>query len=301
MNQSTIKSFITIVEERSISKAAQKLHVSQSALSQQLKQLEEEMDTLLLLRSNQGVSLTKSGELFFSYAQIFEDLYKKMQTEMELLDHQSISVIRVTSSTSICEYLVPCALTVYQRKNPSVRFNNTCSYTEDVLEDIRNFRADIGFISQEQDNDRDLIVHKLMDNRLAIISSPKNKAIGQVRSLSELARMNLLLCPSRSGLRGVIDKAFSDNGVSPESLNIIMEMGSLEALKASVANDDGISIVPYVTIKKELYLDMLKQHVIPDVEISCPVSIVYHRSSLQKPELYTFIDFMLHQGKKSFC
>jgi len=301
LNQSTIKYFLNIVEEKSISKAAQKLHMSQSALSQQLKQLEEEMDTLLLERSNHGISLTKSGDLFYCYAQIFEELYEKMRSEMELLKHRSISVIRVSSSTSICEYLVPCALTAYQRRNPSIRFNNICNYTEEVLEDVRNFRSDIGFISQEKGSDEDLFVHKLMDNRLAIISSPKNRAIEEIRSLCELANMNLLLCPKKSGLRGIIDKAFSDNGVSPEKLNVVMEMGSLEALKASVANDDGVSIVPYVTIKKELYLEMLKQHIIPDVDMSCPVSIVYHRSSLQMPELDSFIEFMLHEGKDSFC
>ncbi len=301
MNQASIKSFINIVEEKSISRAAQRLHMSQSALSQQIKQMEEELDTLLLLRSNQGVSLTKSGELFYNYAQIFEDLYSKLQEEMRLLQHEAISVIKVTSSTSICEYLVPCALNIYQRKNPSVRFNNTCNYTQNVLEEIQSFRADIGFISQERVDEGDLICRKMTDNALVIISSPQNTEIEKIKSLRDLSQLNLLLGPRQSGLRQTIERAFSDGGIPPEDLNIAMELGSIEALKASVINDDGISIVPYVTIKKEIYLNLLKQHSIPGIDLKCPVSIVYHGASLQKPELYTFIDFMLHRGKESFC
>ncbi|WP_446715322.1 LysR family transcriptional regulator [Caloramator sp. Dgby_cultured_2] len=94
----------------------QKLHITQSALSQQLQNIEKELNCELLKRSNKGVELTQEGEIIFSYAETIIELYNNMLSDIDKIKNDSLKEIKISSCSSVSEYLLPCTIHVY--KNP---------------------------------------------------------------------------------------------------------------------------------------------------------------------------------------
>ncbi|MFX0550058.1 LysR substrate-binding domain-containing protein [Hathewaya histolytica] len=300
MNIFNISSFIEIVNECSISKAATKLHMSQSALSQQLKSLENDLNCKLLERSNRGVITTKEGTIVYKYSEIFLELFKNMQKEIEEVNIPEFKDIKIASSNSICEYLIPCTLYTYRKKYRNIRFITKCDYTKNVTKDILRYKADVGFTSMTI-YDKDLICTKLNENDLVIIYSPNNKEMDNVKTLKDIINMSFLIGPEESGIRKSIENIFANNNISLNKVNIYIELGSIEAIKTSVIKNHGISIVPYVAVKKELYLGTLKTKEIDNLSLKCDICMIYRKNHVHEEHIKKFIEYMKELGKYTFC
>lgn len=273
MNIFNLSSFIEVVNENSISKAANKLHISQSALSQQLKSLENDLNCKLLERSNRGAFTTGEGNILYKYSEIFLDLFEEMKKEIREVNIPEIKDIKLASSNSICEYLIPCTLYTYRKNCRDIRFITKCDYTKNVEKDILNYKADVGFTAIYINN-KDLICNKLKENDLVIIYSPNNEEINNLNTLKDIANMNLLLGPKESGMRKSIENIFINNNIPLNKININMELGSIQAIKTSVIENHGISIVPYIAVKKELYLGTLKTKEIQGLKLKCDICMI---------------------------
>ncbi|MBU5439689.1 LysR family transcriptional regulator [Tissierella sp. MSJ-40] len=300
MNIFNLSSFIEIVNENSISKAAAKLHMSQSALSQQLKILENDLNCKLLERSNRGVVTTEEGDIVYRYSEIFLELYKNMEKEIEEVKVPEFKDIKIASSNSMCEYLIPCTLYTYRKKDRNIRFVTKCDYTKNVIEDILKYKADVGFITMAIE-DKDLVCTKLNDNDLVLIYSPNNKEVDKAKTLEDIASIGFLIGPEESGIRKAIENIFISNNISFENVNIHMELGSIEAIKTSVIENHGISIVPYVTVKKELYLGTLKTKEIEGISLKCDICMIYQKNYQHEEHINKFIEYMNKFGKDTFC
>lgn len=300
MNIYNLASFIEIVKESSISKAATKLHMTQSALSQQLKAIENDLDTKLLVRSNRGVAPTEAGNIVFKYSEIFLDLHDNMMKEIEDSKRLELKEIKIASSNSVCEYLIPCTLYTYRRKDKNIKFTTKCDYTKNVVDLVQSYRSDVGFITMNVDLP-DLVCTKLQDNDLVVIYSPQNKEMEGDITLEDLKTMGFIMGPEESGIRKVIENTFDSNGISFIDVDIHMELSSMEAIKTSVVENHGISIVPYITAKKELYTETLKSKKIEGLNLKCDICMIYHKDHNYEEHIRRFIKYMERFGKDTFC
>lgn len=300
MNIFNLGAFIEIVNAESISKAAKKLYMTQSALSQRLIAIENELGCKLLKRSNRGVVSTEEGKIVYKYAETFLELFKNMEREIEELKTPEFKEIRIASSNSVCEYLIPCTLYTYKQIDEAIRFVTKCDYTKNVIDYIGKYKVDVGFITMKIE-DKDIACVKLYENDLVLIYSPDNKTMDNVETLKDISKMEFLVGPAGSGIRKSLEDIFLSNGILSEDININMELGSVEAVKTSVIENHGISIVPYATVKKELYLGTLLTKELEGITLKCDVCMIYNKNYQYESHIRKFIDYMIKYGKDSFC
>ena len=301
MNINYLISFIETVKQKSISKACKNLHLTQSALSQQLQTLEKSLNTKLLIRSNKGIVLTQEGEIVLGYAETLINLYNNMNKDIVDSRKSVIQGIKISSCGSVGEYLIPCTLHVYKKDHENVRFLLKNKHTKYVIEDIIDCSADIGFI------DKEIFVEgidcfKICNNTLTFIYPPSNKELeGKQLTLSDISKLPLIMGPKGSGLREIIENIFYINNISPDDLNIEMELDSIESIKTSIAKGLGVAIVPYISVKKEIYTNIIKSTCIEEMHPTCSICLIYKKNKVTNSYVKEFITFIKKYGSATFC
>ncbi|SKA81241.1 DNA-binding transcriptional regulator, LysR family [Caloramator quimbayensis] len=300
MNIDYLRGFIETAKYKSISKASKNLHLTQSALSQQIQSIEKSIGSELLLRSNKGIELTKEGEIVFAYAETLINIYDNMKKDIEQSKLSDIKKIKISTCNSVGEYLIPCTLHIYKKKHPNIKFTLKSEHSKQVIEHVIDNTSDIGFIDKEINNDF-LECYKISENNLVFIASSKLYKNNQnTISIDEVSKMPLIITQSGSGFREIVEEIFIKNGIPLDNLNIEMELDTIESIKASVSAGHGVSIVPYSSIKKEIYSKSLI--CIPiDEAACCNICIIYKKEKTEQAHIKDFISFIKQFGKKTFC
>lgn len=301
MNINCLISLVETIEQNSISKAAKNLHLTQSALSQQLQALEKSLNSQILIRSNKGVTLTSEGEIALSYAETIISLYQNMLKELDQSKKSLINEIKIISCNSVGEYLLPCTLHLYKKSHSNIKFNLKNENTKNITEYVANCSADIGFIDTKI-NLEGIECINMFTGDLVFIYSPENTYIrNNVISLSEISDLPLILLSKENMLRQIIDSIFTNSNIPLENLNIDMELDTIESIKASVLANNGVSIVPYTSVKKELYTNSLKTITITDSVPKYNICMIYQKNRAQQTHIKEFISYMKKYGYETFC
>lgn len=295
-----LTSFIEVVKQDSISKASKNLHMTQSALSQQLQSLEKSLNTKLLVRSNKGVELTEEGEIVLSYAEAFVNIYENMLKELEQCKKSEIQEIKIYSCNSVGEYLLPCTLHLYKKNQPDVRFSIKNEYSRNIIEHVLDCSADIGFIDSKTNIDGIECIN-ITDINLIFVFSSSRMINKESVSLKDIAAFPIIIGSEGSSVRQFTEEMFNRNGIPVEKLNIEMELASIESIKASVIADHGVSIIPATSVKKELHTNLLKTLPIQEITPVCEICAIYQRSRASQPHIKEFISFIKKYGRKTFC
>ena len=302
MNINYLYSFIETVKQDSISKASKKLHMTQSALSQQLQVLEKSLGSTLLIRSNKGVNLTEEGEIVLSYAETLVNLYENMSKDLELCKHSLLEDIKVSSCNSVGEYLLPCTLHLYKKNHLKTKIALKNEHTKDVLAHILDCSADIGFIDRNIDID-DIECVNICINNLAFIYSSKRDLHNEFISLEDIKKLPLIVGPKGSSLRSLIEDIFTINNSNGKfkELNIEMELDTIESIKASVVANHGVSILPHASVKLEIHAKVLKTLPISGFSLGCNICMIYRKNKALQPHLKDFISYIKTYGRETFC
>ncbi|MDF2890782.1 MAG: hypothetical protein K0R80_1149 [Clostridia bacterium] len=300
MHISYLTSFIEIVKQDSISKASKNLHMTQSALSQQLQALEKSLDSKLLIRSNKGVELTEEGEILLSYAEALINIYENMLKDIDLCKKSEIQEIKISSCNSVGEYLLPCTLHLYKKSQPDTRFSIKNEYTKDIIDHVLDCSADIGFIDSKVNIDGIECIH-ISNINLIFVYSSNRKINKESISLKDIAALPIITGPSASSIREFSEEMFKRNNIPVEKLNIEMELATYESIKASVVADHGVSIIPATSVKKELHTNLLNTLPIQEDIPVCEICVIYQKSRASQPHIKEFISFIKNYGRKTFC
>ncbi|MGE5630531.1 MAG: LysR substrate-binding domain-containing protein [Caulobacteraceae bacterium] len=300
MHITYLTSFIETVKQDSISKASKNLHMTQSALSQQLQALERSLDAKLLIRSNKGVELTEEGEIVLSYAEAFVNIYANMLKELEQCKKSEIHEIKISTCNSVGEYLLPCTLHLYKKDQPDTRFSIKNEYTRDVIEHVLDCSADIGFIDSKINIDGIECID-ITDINLIFVFSNERMIPKESISLMDMAALPLIIGTRGSSIRQFVEQMFSKNNIPIEKLNIEMELHTIESIKASVVANHGVSIIPATSVKKELHANLLKTLPIKEGSPVCEICAIYQKSRASQPYIKEFIAFIKNYGRKTFC
>jgi LysR family transcriptional regulator, transcriptional activator of the cysJI operon len=302
MNITYLNSFIETVKQDSISKAAKNLHMTQSALSQQLQTLEKSLNANLLIRSNKGVILTNEGEIVLGYAEALVNLYDNMTKELDQHRKSELEEIKISACNSVGEYLLLCTLHLYKKNHTNVRFSLKTENSKTVIDNILDCTSDVGFIDIDDHMKLNGIESfSICSNNLVFIFSSKRNFDRDTITLEEVSNLPLIIGSSRSSMRTIIEKLFITNKILVDNLIIEMELDTIESIKASVAADHGVSIVPYTAVKKEIYSGVLKTLSISDADASCNISMVYQKCRDSQPHIKSFVSYIKKFGRETFC
>jgi len=272
--------FHTVARLLSFTKAAEALHMTQPAVTFQIRQLEEYFNTRLFDRTHNRISLTEVGEEVYEYAKTIFEQYALMENTVKEMTGSINGVLMIGASTTIAEYLLPVLLGDFKIKYPEVHIRLKVSNTDEIVSMLENNVIDLGLVEAPVSNKNLVVELCRMDQLVAIVPPAHPLAEQDEVSVSELVAHPYISREEGSGTREVITEYFNQANLSSDDLNIVMELGSLEAIKGAVAAGMGISILSRAAIHKDLQLGLLKEvNLNPSLER--PFSFVYQKQKFR--------------------
>jgi DNA-binding transcriptional LysR family regulator len=249
--------FYTVARLLSFTKAADALHMTQPAVTFQVRQLEEHFNTRLFDRTHNRVSLTDTGKTVFEYAERIFELYAEMENAVKQMTGDISAALTLGASTTIAEYMLPGLLGDFKSKYPELTIRLKVSNTEGIVSMVENNVIDLGVVEAPVSN-KNLQVEVCQMDQLVVIVAPNHPLAGrQSVTIAELASMPFICREEGSGTREVIMDYITSQGLDKNALNLCMELGSPEAIKGAVQAGMGISILSRATVSKELKLGLL--------------------------------------------
>ena len=251
-----LKIFHTVARLLNFTKAAEELHMTQPAVTFQIRQLEEQFNTRLFDRTHNKVTLTDVGKQVFSYSERILKLYEDMTRSITEMTGDVSGSVTLGASTTIAEYMLPLLIGEFKTKFPEVMINLRESNTEDIVSMVENNDIDLGIVEGSVNN-KNLLVEECKVDHLVVIM-PNGHVLADQKSLrvEDFISYPFISREHGSGTQEVITNYVEKFG-NGESLNICFELSSPEAIKGAVEAGMGISIVSRATIIKELKLGTL--------------------------------------------
>ncbi|WP_263374605.1 LysR family transcriptional regulator [Granulicella aggregans] len=276
MENHRLRVFREVVERMSFRKAAEVLHLSQPAVSQQIRALEEECGARLFERDGNQIAVTAAGRVLHGYALSAAALVEEAKTALGALNHVVSGQLRVGASTTIAQYILPRVLGAFHRQHPQVQLSVLSGNTEEIVEAVVAEGVALGLIEGPAMR-RGLRVEPLMRDRMVLIASGKGRSAEAQSSISieELARLPLLMRERGSGSRRVVERALKQAGVAVNLLRAGMELDSTEAILSGVEAGLGVGFVSESAIGKELRLGTVRIVNLQGVVIERDFSLIY--------------------------
>lgn len=282
---------------KSISKVAKEIHISQSALSQQISKLENDFSAILLERSNKGVKLTEKGKIVVQYAENMVRTYNMMLEKLEQSD-QNIRDIKIEAFWTIANYSLPCVMYKVKNRFPQNNYEIKSNKALEIEENVLNNICDLGVIYGKPKNPK-LSSYQIGIDKLVLIAID-NYPIPDRIKLEDLPCYPLIILNDNMDLAMMISQKMKKMGKDPKALNIMFKSDSVESVKASVLNEFGIGFLPYISIKKELYKKQLKIIEITDMTIEYQMYLIYEEN-IKNQALSDFTRYFKDIARKSLC
>ena len=282
--------FHTVARLLSFTKAAETLHMTQPAVTFQIRQLEEHFNTRLFDRTHNRISLTAAGNRVFEYAEKIITLYGEMDSRVRELTGDVSGILIIGASTTIAEYVLPGLLGEFQLRYPDVNVRLSVSNSLGIVHLVENNSVDVGIVESPVSN-KNLAVEVCWEDELMFICPPHH-SMSKKKSLpvQELVNLAYLCREEGSGTRDVISDYLTQNGIQLNEMNLCMEFGSPESIKSAVEAGLGVSIVSRATVGKELKLKTLVAlPLIPP--LVRPFSFVYQRQKFRLRAVEEFMNF----------
>lgn len=298
MNIEYLRFFYEVASVKSISKVANNSHISQPALSQQIHKLEDNLGYKLLDRSNKGVQLTEAGKIVEKYAKNILKVYENMLVDLNDISNNN-KAIRIDAFPTMATYALPCTIYMIKEKYSNYNYYLNSDYSQKVESNIINDVCDVGFIEGAPDNN-DLFYSSVGRDRMVIVAG-KDYDIPDKIAVDKLNRYPMILLIEEYKAQKVLEKKLMDLGFDIKNQNVLFSLDSIESIKTLLIKSLGISILPYSSIKKELYLKQLKEIKVFDESLEYDVNIIYKKDKEMDTSVKEFIDFLKKVGEKSFC
>ncbi len=280
--------FIHVAELGSFTKAAELLGYSQSTISFQIKQLEDELNCLLFERINHTITLTQRGHELVSYAHkiqaLTDDFKESLESDKEISGH-----IHIVSPDSVCERMITSNYLDFYKKYPDISLKFTAADTSVMFDMLDHNEADIIITLDSRAYKKDYIIAKEEPLPMHFVASSKSK-FNKVRGLSinDIINEPFILTEYGQGYRRVLDKE-----VSRKSLEItpVLEIGRPDIITSVISNSNMISVLPDFVTKpmvdsgKLCYLDIC------DINLDIWKQLIYHKNKWMSKALETFIEY----------
>lgn len=249
--------FYTVARLLSFTKAAETLHMTQPAVTFQVRQLEDHFNTRLFDRTHNRVGLTEAGRKTYEYAERIFELYAEMEDAVKELTGDVSGALTLGASTTIAEYMLPGLLRGFKQGYPEVNLRLKVSNSEGIVSMVENSMIDLGVVEAPVTN-KNLLVEVCQVDQLVVLIPPSHQiAEKESITMEELLHYPFICREEGSGTREVIMEYITQMGLDRNELNVCMELGSPESIKGAVEAGMGISILSRTTLNKELALGSL--------------------------------------------
>lgn len=295
-NLSQYRIFYTVATTGNITKAADKLYISQPAISKSIKNLETSLGVTLFSRNSRGVSLTEEGKLLYNHVRrAFNEIYKG-EEELKQSVMLGIGTIRISVSSALCKYILLPYLKKFIRINPHIKFNIECNSTTHSLKMLREEKSDIGLIGKTN-HQNDLVFHSLGNINYVFIATESYlnnlKMRGAITERDIFSMANIMLLDSENISRQHINNYLSMNNLEADN---ILEVNNMDLLIDFAKTGIGIACVI-----KEFASDDIKNGKVQELKLSVPIpsreiGFAYCKNAVISASMQKFIDFYTNES-----
>lgn len=258
MENFRLKVFRTVAEESNFRRAAERLHLSQPAVSQQVRALEAELGVVLFDRRKGRIRLTEAGVVLLGYARKVARLAEEAQTALERTRGAVQGKLRIGASMTVTQYVLPRMLGEFLEGHPRIELAVRSANTEHIAAALARDEIDLGIIEGPVSS-REVFRQKVLEDRMVLIAGrhhpwPQKGAI----PAHALCEVPMLMRERGSGSRRVVELALRRAGVKWKDLHIAMELDSIVAIISAVEAGLGVGFVSEWAIRKELRLGTVR-------------------------------------------
>lgn len=281
--------FTHVAELGSFTKAAEQLGYSQSTVSFQIKQLENELGCLLLERINHTVILTERGYALLSYAHqirsLTDEFKESLAAEQELTGH-----IHIVTPDSVCDDMINSHYIDFHNKYPGISIKFTTADTSVMFDMLDHNEADIIITLDNHSYNRDYVIAKEEPLSMHFVASSNSKFAGvESLSIKDIINEPFILTEYGQGYRRVFDKELAKKSLE---ITPVLEIGRTDIITTTVAQSNMISYLPDFVSKplvqsgELLYLDVC------DMNLDIWKQLIYHKNKWISKSLKTVVDYI---------
>jgi DNA-binding transcriptional LysR family regulator len=266
-----------VATEKSFTKAAEALYLSQPSLSKQIKTLEKNLDVLLINRENNKISLTENGKVFLQYSERILALCEESCRALIDLKNGERGSLTVGASQTIGTYLLPRVLALFAQNYPQIDLKVQVNSTRIIAKNIINREIDLAVVGGEipEHLKENLLVEDFVEDEFSLIISKSHPfATKKTITKEDLYHLNFITLNSNSTIRKFIDNILIQNQIQTKHLKIIMQLNSIEGIKTAVSLGLGAAFVSSSAIEKEIELKTIEILKIDNIRITRTLSII---------------------------
>ncbi|MDH0863453.1 LysR family transcriptional regulator [Mitsuaria sp. GD03876] len=285
MNFTHLAAFQAVVETGSVTAAAERLHVSQPALTREIRALEERLGVPLFDRLPRGMQPTEAGRLLAGYgAQIFK-LAEAAETAVAELAGLRRGHLAIAASRTTGAYVLPAILDEFRRRHPEVSLALSVSNTGQVQDEVRALEAQLGLIEGPHDAEA-FDALPLGEDEIVAVAGAKH-VLAQRRSLTaaEVGDGELVMREPGSGTREVVARAYASLGLT---LAPQLSIGSPDAIKRLLRLGHAVSWVSRRSVAEELAAGVLVELPVRDLRVVRGLTMIWHRGHAPSPSAQAF-------------
>lgn len=307
MDLSHFKTFCTVIEAGSISKAAKELFVTQPAVSLKIQELEDYYKAQLLDRTNRGVQPTEIGLYVYGEAQKVQALMASIKREIEMRRNPTEDLC-IGASSTLGNFALPCTMFVFREKFPGFQVTIDVGNATEVMEKLVSRRVEIGVIEGPIDNSwqerlasEDIIIKKIAETRM-ILATGSTGRFRNIKSAKaeDLKNLPFLIREKGSGIRATIEQTMAKKKLDINTFSQVHEMHTTSAILSAVSADIGITILPAMTMRKELRHKILKPIRLEDLQFRHDISLLFYEGSM-KQSYNAFVELVSNPKERGFC
>ena len=240
MDLNLMRSLVTVADAGAITEAANRLGVTQPALTRRIQQLEDEFGAALLIRSRSGAELTELGMLVVQEARVLIDRYDQLKSAVSTHGNLDSGTVRVGGGATAVSFVLPEAIARFQQQYPQVHFHVKEASSREVASDVADGRLELGLVTQPV-RTAGLDIADVMEDHIVLVAATGHELTSRTAiSLPDLDGLNFVGFEGDSAIRQIVDGSLRDAGIE---VNIVMELRSIPAILRMVATTGNLAFV----------------------------------------------------------
>lgn len=249
-----LRALCAVIDEGSFTRAAERLSLTQPAVTKQVQRLEEELNKTLIDRSHREPVLTEAGDIVYAHAKRMLKQVLQCESALEALETQGQGHLSIGAVPSIVLFSLPRILGPYRLNCPRVTLHVLTGLNHEILNKVLHNDVDIGMCTVPLSHEQ-VCTLPLFYDRVVLIAAPGSSWSKSGRiSATELSQLPMIGYQRGSRFRNFVDASFESAGISP---NIVMEFDSHEAIKVMVRLGYGVAMVPFSSMEADLAAGVL--------------------------------------------
>ena len=294
MDTRQLAAFCAVVERSSFSEAAARLGVTQPAVSQQVRSLEERLGTQLLDRSGRRVEPTEAGLRLYRGAQRMLALEEQLLDDLAEPDGPLRGTLEIGASTGPAAIVLPLLLCRFQRENVELRVHLSVSDTQSVVELVADRRLELGIVGAARRH-RSVTFEPFFRDEVILACPPGHPFAGRTVGLDELPEGPLILMQQGAGVRQMVEDELRKSGRRLRDLDAPLELGLQESVRSAVQGGFGVGFISRRAVETELAAGTLAESRVRGLDLARDIYVARAAGRAGSTAAQAFVAFAREQ------